>query len=112
MKLDKSVEIGLRRATGPLRFEATAYSTRFNNFIFRRLTGVMCGSDFDSCGTPDADLNQAVYSQRDAIFRGGEFQSQLDIGPLYGGIWGIEDQVDAVRGTLIDGAKMSRVSPS
>src|SRR5882757_2888368 len=47
----KSVEIGLRKATGPFRFEATAYYTRFNNFIFRRLTGVMCGNDFDSCGT-------------------------------------------------------------
>ena len=30
----KSVEIGLRRATGPLRFEATGYYTRFNGFIF------------------------------------------------------------------------------
>src|SRR3954466_7064960 len=83
----KSVEIGLRRATGPLRFEATAYYTRFNNFIFRRLTGVMCDTDFASCGNgdPNNELKQAVYSQRNAIFRGGEFQSQLDVGPLYGG---------------------------
>jgi iron complex outermembrane receptor protein len=107
----KSVEIGLRRATGPLRFEATAYYTRFNNFIFRRLTGVMCGSDFDSCGAPDADLNQAVYSQRDAIFRGGEFQSQLDVGPLYGGIWGVEDQFDIVRATFTDGTNVPRIPP-
>ena len=107
----KSVEIGLRRATGPLRFEATAYYTRFDNFIFRRLTGVLCGSDFDSCGTPDADLKQAVYSQRDAIFRGGEFQSQLDIGPLYGGIWGIEDQFDIVRATFTDGTNVPRIPP-
>jgi iron complex outermembrane recepter protein len=107
----KSVEIGLRRATGPLRFEATAYYTRFDNFIFRRLTGVLCGSDFDSCGTPDADLRQAVYSQRDAIFRGGEFQSQLDIGPLYGGIWGIEDQFDVVRATFTDGTNVPRIPP-
>ncbi len=107
----KSVEIGLRRATGPLRFEATAYYTRFDNFIFRRLTGVLCGSDFDLCGTPDADLKQAVYSQRDAIFRGGEFQSQLDIGPLYGGIWGIEDQFDIVRATFTDGTNVPRIPP-
>src|SRR6266404_3815617 len=84
----KSVEIGLRKGIGPLGFEATAYYTRFNNFIFRRLTGVMCGSDFDSCGNgdPNNGLNQAVYSQRDATFRGGEFQSQLDIAQFYGGI--------------------------
>jgi iron complex outermembrane recepter protein len=109
----KSVEIGLRRATGPLRFEATAYYTRFNNFIFRRLTGVMCGGDFDSCGNgdPNNGLNQAVYSQRDAIFRGGEFQSQLDIAPWLGGIWGVEDQFDIVRATFTDGTNVPRIPP-
>ncbi|WP_029584863.1 TonB-dependent receptor [Bradyrhizobium sp. URHD0069] len=107
----KSVEIGLRRANGPLRFEATAYYTRFNNFIFRRLTGVMCGEDFASCGVPDAELKQAVYSQRDATFRGGEFQSQLDIGQFYGGIWGIENQFDVVRATFTDGTNVPRIPP-
>src|ERR1700704_1190846 len=99
----KSVEIGFRRATRPLRFEANAHYTRFDNFIFRRLTGVMCDGTFDSCGAPDAELKQAVYSQRNAIFRGGEFQSQLDISQFYGGIWGIENQFDIVRATFTDG---------
>jgi iron complex outermembrane receptor protein len=107
----KSVEIGLRRATGPLRFEATAYYTRFDNFIFRRLTGVMCDGDFNSCGAPDAELKQAVYSQRNAIFRGGEFQSQLDISQFYGGIWGIENQFDVVRATFTDGTNVPRIPP-
>jgi iron complex outermembrane receptor protein len=107
----KSVEIGLRRATGPLRFEATAYYTRFDNFIFRRLTGVMCDGTFDSCGAPDAELKQAVYSQRNAIFRGGEFQSQLDISQFYGGVWGIENQFDIVRATFTDGTNVPRIPP-
>jgi len=109
----KSVEIGLRRATGPLRFEATAYYTRFDNFIFRRLTGVMCGSDFNSCGNgdPTNGLNQAVYSQRNAIFRGGEFQSQLDVAQLFGGIWGVENQFDLVRATFTDGTNVPRIPP-
>jgi iron complex outermembrane receptor protein len=107
----KSVEIGLRRATGPLRFEATAYYTRFDNFIFRRLTGVMCDGTFDSCGAPDAELKQAVYSQRNAIFRGGEFQSQLDISQFYGGTWGIENQFDIVRATFTDGTNVPRIPP-
>src|SRR5262249_4536002 len=107
----KSVEVGLRRATGPFRFEATAYYTRFDNFIFRRLTGVMCNADFASCGTPGAELNQAVYSQKDATFRGGEFQSQLDVGPLNGGIWGIENQFDVVRATFADGTNVPRIPP-
>jgi iron complex outermembrane recepter protein len=108
----KSVEVGLRRAAAPLRFELTAYYTRFDNFIFRRLTGVMCDGDFNSCGDPAAELKQAVYSQRDAIFRGGEFQSQLDIGPLWSGIWGIEDQFDVVRATFTDGTNVPRIPPA
>jgi iron complex outermembrane receptor protein len=109
----KSVEIGLRKASGPLRFEATAYYTRFDNFIFRRLTSVLCGGDFNSCGNGDPanQGKQAVYSQRDAIFRGGEFQSQLDIGQFYGGVWGIEDQFDIVRATFIDGTNVPRIPP-
>ena len=107
----KSVEIGLRKANGPLRFEATAFYTRFDNFIFRRLSGVMCDGDFASCGAPDAELKQAVYSQRDATFRGGEFQSQLDVGPFQGGIWGIETQGDVVRATFTDGTNVPRIPP-
>ncbi|WP_027575533.1 TonB-dependent receptor [Bradyrhizobium sp. WSM1743] len=107
----KSVELGVRKATGPLRFEATVYYTHFDNFIYRRLTGVMCDGDFASCGAPDAELNQAVYSQRNANFRGGEFQSQIDIGAFQGGIWGIENQLDVVRATFSDGTNVPRIPP-
>lgn len=109
----KTVEVGLRKATGPFRFEATAYYTKFNNFIYRRLTGVMCGEDFDSCGNgdPENEGRQAVYSQRDATFRGGEFQSQLDVGRIYGGTWGIENQFDVVRATFTDGTNVPRIPP-
>lgn len=109
----KSVELGLRRATGPFRFEATAYYTRFDNFIFRRLTGVMCGDDFASCGNgnPANEGKQAIYSQRDAVFRGGEFQSQLDIAQFYSGSWGIESQFDVVRATFTDGSNVPRIPP-
>jgi iron complex outermembrane receptor protein len=110
----KSIEIGLRRATGPLRFEATAYYTKFNGFIFRRLTGNTC-EDVACVGPADPgfplELKQAIYSQRDATFRGGEFQSQLDVGPLNGGIWGIENQFDVVRATFSDGTNVPRIPP-
>ncbi|MFB6464717.1 TonB-dependent receptor [Bradyrhizobium tunisiense] len=107
----KSVEVGVRRATGPFRFEATVYYTHFDNFIYRRLTGVRCDDDFASCGAPDGELNQAVYTQRNATFRGGEFQSQLDVGALQGGIWGIENQIDFVRATFSDGTNVPRIPP-
>ena len=72
---------------------------------------MFCDTDFASCREPGAELKQAVYSQRDARFRGGEFQSQLDIGPLHGGIWGIEDQFDLVRATFTDGTNVPRIPP-
>jgi iron complex outermembrane recepter protein len=110
----KSVEIGLRKANGPFRFEATAYYTRFNGFIYRRLTGNTC--EDVACVAPadpgfPLELSQAIYSQRDATFRGGELQSQLDIGLLNGGIWGIENQFDVVRATFGDGSNVPRIPP-
>jgi len=124
----QSIELSLRRATGPFRFEATAYYTRFSNFIYRRMTGAFCAEDLASCHVHDHDhddddhghggghghsheLQQAVYSQRDAIFRGGEFQSQLDVAPLWNGTFGIENQFDVVRATFTDGTNVPRIPP-
>jgi iron complex outermembrane receptor protein len=111
----KSIEVGLRRAAGPLRFELTGYYTKFNGFIFRRLNGNTCDGS-TACVDPadpaaPLDLKEAIYSQRDATFRGAEFQSQLDVGPLYGGIWGVEDQFDVVRATFADGTNVPRIPP-
>jgi iron complex outermembrane receptor protein len=111
IEVANSIEVGLRRATGPLRFEATAYYTRFQDFIFRRLTGVMCDETFASCGDPAAGLNQAVYSQRDATFRGGEFQAQYDVARVLNGVWGVEGQFDVVRATFDDGTNVPRIPP-
>src|ERR1700752_3131958 len=106
----KSVEVGLRRAAGPLRFELTGYYTKFDGFIFRRLTGNTCQDGVCQLG-PGLELNQAIYSQRDAVFRGAEFQSQLDVGPLNGGIWGVENLFDIVRATFTDGTNVPRIPP-
>ena len=107
----QSVELGLRRATGPLRFEATAYYTHFHGFIFRQLTGNTCDGDTGICGSGAGDLKEAIYSQADAIFRGGEFQSQWDIVPVGNGFFGIEDQFDVVRATFTDGSNVPRIPP-
>jgi iron complex outermembrane recepter protein len=107
-----SVEAGLRRAVGPVRFEATAYYTRFNGFIYRRLTGNTCDTTFDTCiAGPGLELNQAVYSQRDALFRGGEFQAQWDVVPVAGGFVGVDGQYDIVRATFTDGTSVPRIPP-
>src|ERR1700687_6429637 len=105
----ESVEAGLRRTTGPFRFEATAYYTRFNGFIFRQLTGNTCDGDTAICGPAAGDLNEAIYSQRNAIFRGGEFQSQWDLVSIARGMFGIENQFDFVRATFTDGTNVPRI---
>jgi iron complex outermembrane recepter protein len=105
-----SIEAGIRRAAGPFRFELTAYYTRFNGFIFRRLTGNTCSEDACILG-PGEELKQAVYSQRDAVFRGVEWQSQYEVAPLWNGVWGIENQFDVVRATFTDGTNVPRIPP-
>ncbi|MFN3657108.1 MAG: TonB-dependent receptor [Pseudolabrys sp.] len=106
----QSLEVGLRRAQGPFRFEATAYVSKFKGFIYRRLTGNTC-DDAGDCSAPGAELNEALYSQADATFRGGEFQSQWDILPLAGGMLGIENQFDVVRASFADGSNVPRIPP-
>ena len=106
----KSVEVGLRRATGPFRFELTGYYTRFDGFIYRRLTGNTC-EDVTCQAGPGLELNQAIYSQRNATFRGGEFQFQYDVLPVWAGQFGIEGQYDIVRATFTDGTNVPRIPP-
>jgi iron complex outermembrane receptor protein len=106
----QSLEAGLRRARGPFRFEANVYYTRFKGFIYRRLTGNTCDEAGD-CTVPGAELNEAIYSQADATFRGAEFQSQWDLAPLGGGMVGIENQFDVVRATFSDGSNVPRIPP-
>jgi iron complex outermembrane receptor protein len=110
----KSIEVGVRRAKGPFRFEATAYYTRFEGFIFRQLNGNTC--DESSCiaaGDPAGplDLNQAIYSQRDANFRGAELQLQWDLKRVGGGFFGVDAQYDIVRATFTDGGNVPRIPP-
>ena len=109
METAQSIELGLRRAKGPFRFDASVYYTRFSGFIYRRLTGNTCDEAGDCTGA--AELNEAIYSQADATFRGGEFQSQWDILPLGSGQFGIENQFDVVRATFTDGTNVPRIPP-
>ena len=111
-ELADSVEVGLRRAKGPLRFEATAFYTRFNGFIYRNLTGQTCGEDFASCAAGNGEeLQQAVYDQRNATFRGAEVQAQYDVAPILAGVWGVDGRYDIVRATFADGTNVPRIPP-
>ena len=93
-----------------MRFEITGFYTQFDGFIYLRLTGNTAKT---ACARPARalELNQAIYSQRDATFRGGEFQFQYDVLPVLDGLFGIEGQYDIVRATFEDGTNVPRIPP-
>ncbi|HZD64387.1 MAG TPA: TonB-dependent receptor, partial [Xanthobacteraceae bacterium] len=105
-----TAELGLKRIDGAFRFDAKVYYTKYDNFIFRQATGILCGEDFASCGT-GTEFIQTVYAQRDAVFRGGEMAWQWDLLPVATGIFGVDGQYDFVRATFTDGSNVPRMPP-
>jgi iron complex outermembrane receptor protein len=106
----RTIEASIRRAEGPLRLDATGYYTRYTGFIFKRDTGLRCGDDFASCGSDD-ELQQIVYSQRNATFYGAEIGAQLDLLPVGNGWAGLDAQYDFVRAQFDDGTFVPRIPP-
>ncbi len=109
-EIARSVEIGIRKAEGPWRLDATGYYTRYTGFIYKRFTGLSCGDDFDSCGVEDEN-RQINYSQRNATFYGAEISSQLDIIPIGPGFVGLDAQYDFVHAQFDDGTYVPRIPP-
>src|SRR4029078_12982658 len=71
-----------------------------------------CDDTFDTCvAGAGAELNHAVYSQRDAVFRGGEAQAQWGVVPIGAGFIGVDGQYDIVRATFTDGTNVPRIPP-
>ena len=112
LKLERarSIEFGLRRAEGPLRLDFSSYYTRYTGFIYRRLTGVSCGEDFDSCGV-DTDFRQVVYSQQNAVFYGVDLAGQYDVFSYRDSTFGVSGQFDFVDATFDDKTNVPRIPP-
>jgi iron complex outermembrane recepter protein len=105
-----TAELSLKRWQGDFRFDGKVYYTYYNNFIFQQATGILCGTSFATCGI-DTEFIQTIYSQRDAIFRGGEIAWQWDLVPVATGILGVDGQYDFVRATFTDGSNVPRMPP-
>jgi iron complex outermembrane receptor protein len=105
-----TIEVGFRRGVGPFRFDTAAYYTRFNDFIFKGLTGIECGETLESCGQED-ELDQVIFGQRDATFYGMEIAAEHDIAPIWRGVWGIAGQFDFVRAEFTNGENVPRQPP-
>jgi len=106
----KTIELGLRRQSGPWRFDASLYATRYEGFIYRRLTGIRCDEDFASCGT-GTESTQVVYTQRNATFLGGELKTQYDFYQIGLHTFGIEGQYDIARARFSGNENVPRIPP-
>ena len=111
----RTFELGFRRAQGSFRFDASFYHTTFDGFIFKRLTGTTCGETLADCESngvgAGGDLKELRFSQRDATFYGAELIGQLDVAPLWRGVWGIEGQYDFVHAQFSNGEYVPRIPP-
>lgn len=124
-----TAEVGLKKATGAFRFDASAYYTRYNGFIYRELEGLSCGGgavggEFDCAAAGheeegeegEHDHEEEVFDlvffrQRDANFYGLEVAAQYDVAPIWSGVWGIDGQYDFVHATFADGGYVPRMPP-
>ena len=108
-----TAELGLSRTAGTTRFDTSAFFTRFNDFIFRSLTGNSCGEEFGSCGPGQGgDFLQTAYGQRDARFYGVEAKAERDLFTLWNGQVGVSGRYDFVRAEFENGGgNLPRIPP-
>jgi iron complex outermembrane receptor protein len=112
LRIEKAntVELGFKRAKGGFRFDASVFHTVYDGFIFKSFTGRQCDDTIDTCGS-GAELNELVFAQRDATFTGAEIGTELDVGRIGRGVWGVSGQYDFVRAQFEDGDNVPRIPP-
>mgnify|MGYP002621208859 FL=1 len=120
-----TAEVGLAKARGAFRFDASAYYTRYNGFVYRELQGLECDAvshngEFDCVHSDDGHghghggahmFDLVFFQQRDANFYGAELAFQYDVAPIWNGLWGIEGQYDFVHAKFDGGGYVPRIPP-
>ena len=102
MERANSVEGTVRWRTDIVDFEGAAWGAKFKNFIYGRLTGVMCDDD-GNCGPAQNELRQLFYEQRDAAFWGLEGKTTVSVYQMDAGTVGTVVMADYVRARLANG---------
>jgi iron complex outermembrane receptor protein len=95
-----SVEASVRRFAGPVRLTASAYFSRFSNFIYQARTGEI-----------EDDLPVFAYEQSRANYYGFELEADAKLGNALGVDWGAELVADAVRATIKDFGPAPQIPP-
>jgi len=110
-----SIEAGLARARGALRFDAAVFYTRYQGFIYRQLTGLECSETLDTCAPPaggdEEVFDQVLFQQRNATFYGVEIAAQYDVAPIWRGVWGVDARYDFVHARFEGDENVPRIPP-
>ncbi len=83
------LEASIKRGEGPVTVTATAYASRFSNFIYQAPTGEV-----------EDDLPVFVYRQGKARYYGFELEVDAKLGQAMGVDWSVEGVADATRATI------------
>jgi iron complex outermembrane recepter protein len=107
-----SIEGTVRVRVPAFRLEGAIWGSRFNNYIFGRLTGRTCDSA-GVCVVGDAqDLKELFYQQQDATFYGAEGKLTADLVETSGGTLQLEGLADYVHAELSKGGgPVPRIQP-
>jgi len=95
-----SAEASLRRTTGPVKLTATAYYSRFSNFIFQAPTGDV-----------QEDLPVYAYRQGKANYYGFELEANAELGEALGVHWDGDLVADYVHATVKDFGPAPQIPP-
>jgi len=103
---------GLKGGRG--RLDGAFFVTQYAGFIFGSLTGATVDAAGDPIDPDDPEaLQELLYTDRDALFFGGELSGELDLVYLPFGTFGIDARFDVVRARFTDGddANLPRIVP-
>jgi iron complex outermembrane receptor protein len=103
-------ELGLKRAKGRFRFDASVFHTAYDGFIFKSFTGRQCDDALDTCGA-GSELDELVFAQRDATFTGAEIGGEIDVAHIGRGVFGVSGQYDFVRARFENDINVPRIPP-
>lgn len=108
-------ELRATAKSGRGRLEGAFFVTRYDGFIYGSLTGQSVDEDGLPVADPDdpAALKELLYTDRDALFYGGELSGNVDVFHLPFGEIGLDGRFDVVRARFTDGdeSNLPRIVP-
>jgi iron complex outermembrane receptor protein len=93
------------------RASFSIYHTKFESFIYGRLTGATYGEDGTFFPDESGEFRELLYAQQDATFWGLEGLVHWHVFEGMGGRFGVDAQADYVRATFDGGGNVPRIPP-